>query len=803
VDKKAGGSQVLNKRLLSFAILTTSILCSNIVFAQDVAPTDAAGQPPAAADSSSVEEIIVTAEKRSERLRDVPMSVTAVTGSQLQEQGITSPADLAKVVPGFTFTESTYGAPVYTLRGIGTYDEAIAISPAVGVYSDQIPLPFARMSEGVSLDLQRVEVLKGPQGTLFGENSTGGAVNYIPNRPTDHVIAGSSLTYGRFDETDAEGYVSGPVFGTVNARLAVRTEQRGDWQYNYTNNDTLGQRHFTTGRLLVDFAPSDTLKWSLNLNGWFDKSDVQAIQKIGYAPLSGTVGNPQYSSAPGFPDMQAQLQAYPNSPANDRAAGWDPGENLKRNDNFYQIGVRGDWQVSDHVTVTSLTGYSRLSVHTPADSDGTTLPDVYDLVFGSVDSFTQELRAAGQAGANDRLKWMTGANYEHDSSNDNQFIGLHSSNSGIGPFRFTGLYNINQQHVNTEAVFGSVDYTVLDTVTLQGSVRYTNQTRTFHGGLTDDGDGDLAAAFGFLSSVLSGSPTVIPPGGYITLDPTTNKPLTNGLFSNLNQDNVSWRVGPSWKPADDVLLYFNVAKGYKAGAFGTLPVIRPAQDAPVVQESVLAYEIGFKTAALAHKVELSGAAFHYDYDNKQLLASKNVGAPFGTLPALANIPRSRIEGAELDATVRPWRSFTLRAGGTYIDSKVLGSYVISSPIGGGATNTIDIGGEPFPATPKWQLDADAQYDRRISSDWTGFLGVGSTYQSTSQGTFGDIPSLQLPSYSVVDLRIGANSQNWHVELWGRNITDRYYLIHAFRSTDTITRTTGFPATFGITIRATF
>jgi iron complex outermembrane receptor protein len=802
VDKKAGGSQVLNKQLLSFAILTTSSLCSNIVFAQVVAPTGA--------DSTSVEEIIVTAEKRSERLRDVPISVTALTGSQLQDQGVTSPADLAKVVPGFTFTESTYGAPVYTLRGIGTYDEAIAISPAVGVYSDQIPLPFARMSEGVSLDLQRVEVLKGPQGTLFGENSTGGAVNYIPNRPTDHFTAGTSLTYGRFDETDAEGYVSGPVSGTVNARLAVRTEQRGDWQYNYANDgtlaqrdDTLGQRHFTTGRLLVDFTPSDKLKWSLNLNGWFDRSDAQAVQKIGYAPLSGTVGHPQYSGAPGFPNIQAQLQAYPNAPANARAAGWDPGEDLKRDDNFYQIGIRGDWQVSGHVTVTSLTGYSRLSVHTPADSDGTTLPDVYDLVFGSVNSFTQELRAAGQAGAKDRLKWLIGANYEHDSSNDDQFIGLHASNSGIGPFRFTGLYNINQQHVDTEAVFGSVDYTVLDTVTLQGSVRYTNQTRAFHGGLIDDGKGDLAAAFGFLSSLLSGSPTVIPPGGYITLDPTTNKPLTNGLYSNLNQDNVSWKVGPSWKPADDVLLYFNVTKGYKAGAFGTLPVIRPAQDAPVVQESVLAYEVGFKTAALAHRVEISGAAFYYDYDNKQLLSSKNVGAPFGTLPALANIPRSRIEGAELDATVRPWRSLTLRAGGSYIDSKVLGSDIISSPVGGGATNTIDIGGEAFPDTPKWQFDADAEYDHAISNDWTGFVGVGSTYQSKSQGTFGDIPSLQLPSYSLLDLRVGASRQNWHVELWGRNVTDRFYLVHAFRSTDTITRTTGFPATFGITIRATF
>jgi iron complex outermembrane receptor protein len=801
---------VLNKRVLSFAILTTTSLCSNIAVAGDMAPTDAAGAgqpsaapPTAAADSPALEEIIVTAEKRSERLRDVPMSVTAVTGSQLQDQGVTSPADLAKVVPGFTFTESTYGAPVYTLRGIGTYDEAIAISPAVGVYSDQIPLPFARMSEGASLDLQRVEVLKGPQGTLFGENSTGGAVNYIANRPTDHFAGGMALTYGRFNETDAEGYISGPVAGTVDARLAVRTEQRGDWQYNYTNGDSLGKRNFTTARLLVDFAPSDTLKWSLNLNGWVDKSDVQAMQKIGYAPLSGTVASPQYPGAPGYPNMQAQLQAFPVAPANGRAAAWDLGESLKRDDNFYQAGLRGDWEVADHVTITSLTGYSRLNVHTPADSDGTTLPDVYDLVFGSVDSFTQELRAAGQAGANGGLKWMLGANYEHDSSNDNQFIGLHSSNSGIGPFRFTGLYNVNQQHVNTEAGFGSIDYNVLDTVTLQGSVRYTNQTRDFHGGLTDDGNGDLAAAFGFLSSALSGSKTVIPPGGYVTLDPVTNKPLTNGLYSNLNQDNVSWKVGPSWKPADDLLFYANAAKGYKAGAFGTLPVIRPVQDQPVVQESVLAYEIGFKAAAFAHRLEVSGATFLYDYGDKQLLASKNVGAPFGTLPALVNVPRSRIEGAELDATVHPLRSVTLRAGSTYIDSKVLGSYVISSPVGGGAADTINIGGESFPYTPKWQFDADAEYDHPISSVWTGFLGVGSTTQSKAQGTFGDIPGLQLPSYTLVDLRAGANSQMWHVELWGRNITNRYYVVHAFRSTDTITRTTGFPATYGITIRATF
>jgi len=774
----------------------TTALATNPTFAVDAAVPDA--QSPANTDGNGavIQEIIVTAEKRSERLSKVPMSITAATGDQLLEQGITNPAGLTKLVPGFNFTESTYGAPVYTLRGIGTYDEAIAISPAVGVYIDQIPLPFARMTEGVSLDLQRVEVLKGPQGTLFGENSTGGAVNYIPNRPTDHVAAGGSVTYGRFDETDAEGYLSGPISDKIQARLALRTEQRGDWQNNYTNGETLGQRHFTTGRVLVDFTPTDRLTWSLNVNGWFDKSDVQVPQKIGYAQI--TPGG--YPGAPDFPNIQAQLLAFPNASANDRAAGWDIGGDFKRNDEFFQSGLRGDWQVSKNVTITSLTSYSHLNVHSPADSDGTNFPDSYVIVFGSVKSITQELRAAGQLDGSDRLRWMVGLNYEYDDSDDNQFVGLHSTNSGVGPFRFTGLYNINQQKSNTEAVFGNIEYNVLDTLTLQGSIRYTNQTRDFHGGLTDDGNGDLAAAFGFVSTLLSGSPTVIPAGGYVTLDPITNKPLTNGLFGKLDQDNLSWKLGLSWKPTDDYLFYGNATKGYKAGAFGTLPVIRPDQDEPVTQESVLAYEAGFKLAAFHRAAQLAGAIFHYDYNQKQLLGSKFVGLPFGTLPALVNIPRSSIDGAELDVTARPFDNFKVRVGATYLDSKVKGSYMLSSPISG---PPIDIGGEPFPATPKCEVNADAEYDHPISSQRTGFLGAGLTYNSKTSGAFGNIPSLQMPSYALVDLRAGVKSDNWEIQIWGRNVTNQYYLTHAFRPTDTIITTTGFPATYGITISAHF
>src|SRR5712671_6528265 len=140
------------------------------------------------------------AEKRTERLADVPLSITAATGDQLVKQGVNEPADLEKVVPGFTYRLSQNGTPVFQIRGVGFYDEQVAVAPAVTIYVDQVPLPYGRMTECSSLDIERVEVLKGPQGTLFGQNATGGAVNYIAAKPTNSFAAGGDLAYGRFNE---------------------------------------------------------------------------------------------------------------------------------------------------------------------------------------------------------------------------------------------------------------------------------------------------------------------------------------------------------------------------------------------------------------------------------------------------------------------------------------------------------------------------------------------------------------------------------------------------------------------------
>ena len=271
----------------------------------------------AGGEQSSINEIIVTAQKRSERQSDVPLSITAVQGDRLFELGVSGPQDLEKVALGFTFRPSAQGSPIFQIRGIGFFEEAIGVTPTVSVYLDQVPLPFSSMAEGVAFDLERVEVLKGPQGTLFGQNVTAGAINYIAAKPTEAFEAGLDLGYGRFGAAEVGGFLSGPLSSTLTARVSGRVERRDDWQRTYTriNEDglfvvdtdaprrTLGERRFESGRLLLNWNPSSRLDISLNLNGWRNRSDTQAQQFFVAAPDNpGNVSSvPFWSQFGSFP----------------------------------------------------------------------------------------------------------------------------------------------------------------------------------------------------------------------------------------------------------------------------------------------------------------------------------------------------------------------------------------------------------------------------------------------------------------------------------------------------------------------
>ena len=737
-------------------------------------------------------DIIVTAQKRSERLSDVPISLTAATGEQLRSRGVTSTADLERVVPGFTAQQSAYGPPVFTIRGIGFYDTSTGVSPTVSVYVDQVPLPYSVMTPGASLDLERVEVLKGPQGTLFGQNSTGGAINYIAARPTDDFRFGASATYGRFNQFDVDGYVSGPLAEGVKARLAVRHEDRGDWQYSQTRNDTLGRRNFTTGRLLLDAQPSDKLTLQFNLNGWIDKSDSQAAQFIAYAPT-----NPV-----GFPEEKAFFATAVRAPNKARVADWDPGVDFRHDDRLYQASVRADLELSPNISLTSITAYTDFRGRNPNDSDGVAFNDLFFFIKSDIDSFSQELRLSGDTSG---LKWMIGGNYQHDTANEDQLGHEWASNSGVATPAFVSRYRDfvirNNQKIKTSAVFASVDYEIAPAFKIQGSVRYTDQRRNANGCLLDAGDGALATAFGNLYSLLqtiaSGVPTTvsIPNGGCVTADVGLN-PVSN-VPGKLDQDNLSWRAGVSWKPSSDLLLYANATKGFKAGSFAGVPSVSVAQYVPVTQESVLAYEAGFKTSLLDRRVTLEGAGFHYDYHDKQILGFVNSGFPFGTLPKLLNVPKSRVAGFELSTTIRPKNGLSLRAAASYINSKVTRSYLTPDPYG----VMVDLKGEGFPNTPRWQLSGGFDYEVPISGTIDSFLGADVNYRSKTVAAFGSDPLFAIDSYALLNLRAGIKSSNdsWRAEIWGRNVTNKYYWNGASHVIDSVSRVAGMPATYGLTV----
>lgn len=761
-------------------------------------------QAAAASASSSAgpdaQEIIVTAQKRSERLRDVPMSISAASSEQLQSRGIASTEDLQKLVPGFSFQKSNYGLPIFYIRGVGFSDTTLGVSPAVTVYLDQVPLPFSPMARGAVLDLERVEVLKGPQGTLFGQNSTGGAINYIAAKPTDKLAAGFTLTAGRFDQVDAEAYLSGPISDTLSARVAVRREYQGDWQRNYINGDTTGSKDFTNGRLILDWKPSNGARFEFQASGWKDRSDSQQPQFISY-----TVNKPASEGGrpPSFP-----TDSFPAAPHDSRAAAWDPGVDFRRDDRFYQFSLRGDIDLGPTTTLTSLTSYGDLRTDLPQDFDATIYPADRTRITGSIKSFSQELRVSGELG--ERIKWMVGGNYQHDKVKELfLFDPSTNSSSGIGGPLVWSSYQIrNDQDIETKSGFASLDYKLTDTLTAQASLRYTKQDRSFNGCTKDDGNGEIATAFSFLSSLLSGSAQSIAPGQCITLSAATGLPLPT-VTGNLDEDNLSWRASLNWKPTPDTMLYANITKGYKAGSFPTLPAALDSQYTPIPQESVLAYEAGAKFGLLDRKILIDAAAFYYDYRQKQLLGYLNI-PPFGPLPNLVSIPKSRIVGAEASVTLLPISGLRLSLGGTFLDTKVQSDPVNPTGAFGSSGSFV---GESFPFTPRWQGTADAEYRFALSGGTDMFLGASATGRTKTQGTLfngtGATAALEqqlvMKGYALLDLRAGleAADGSWRLELWGRNVTNRFYSNNSVHSADYTFRFTGMPATYGVTLKYNF
>ena len=792
--------------LLLFSSIGTSAAgetAGETAIAAESAPEeDSAGQ----SQQGGLAEIVVTAQKRSESINKVGLAISALSGDTLKDLNIHSVQDLTQVVPGLTYAASLLDTPVYSLRGVGFYETTLAAYPDVSVYVDQVPLPFPVLTGNVGLDLERVEVLKGPQGILFGQNSTGGAINYIAAKPTDTFASGLDFSVGRFNEARVEGYVSGPLAGQLRGRLSFVTDQMGPWQqtYNAPTPAKNGSVSKWAARLLLDWTPTEELRFELNLNGGLDQSEPIAPQFIGVS-----------LQAPDSVFNGPALLAYPHAPDDARFADFSI-RNKPRSDNTqYQASLRGDYEPSSKISITSITSFVRydrdenvefggVSLNTPSGTDRG--DEELTLDFAKVTSLFQELRIANSG--SDPLRWLVGLNYDHSKVYEFNLYDYSGSSEADSPGvaaslgrNLTNTPFYSDQTTNNYAAFTNLDWDVWRWFTLKGGVRYTKSDR--HAKMCTQGGygGGVDAAFDHLMSLLHGGQVIAPltADDCVTLDPATLLSVRQGYIGDLNERNVSWRGGVDLKPSSDILLYVNVSKGYKAGSFPMLSASTNYQYLPVRQESVLDYEGGFKIGLFDRTVQLNGAGFHYDYTDKQI-RTQTVQPIFGILNNLQNVPKSTVDGGELQLAWAPVHGLRLSAAVTYLRAKVV-QFVGTN--GDGIRQ--DYAGTDVPYSPKFSSSATADYDWNISAHWMATIGATATQQSVSYATVGPTPIDRIDPYVLLDLRAGLATQDgrYRIQLWGKNVANRFYWNNVSHPYDTVVRYAGMPVTYGLTLSARF
>lgn len=765
---------------LPYAFVATS------TYAQSTAPpTDARSPTPDDRQSASqLEEVIVTAQRRSEPIMDVPLSIAALSAEQLESRGFSETGDLAKMVPGFSFINTGVNAPVYSIRGVGFYEVSLASSPAVAVYVDEIALPYPAMTVGAALDLERVEVLKGPQGTLFGQNTTGGLVNYIARKPTADFDAGVTASLANFNTVNFEGYVGGPLTETVSGRFAMRTEHGDDWQQNIHGDDESGSVERTTARVLIDWNPNTAVDVRLNINGWVDRSDTVAPRLIAITPNN---------AARMLPEIQNAELVTGDDP---RDAGWNPGYDLYRDDDLWQAALRVGWAISDMLQFTSITAYTDYQTDAYNERDGTAYENSEYPTIGSIESFSQEFRVSGIVP--DLITWVAGINYFNDTSSDRQLIRYQTASNvqSVAGYKFTVGNTRADQEIESYAAFMSGDWSLSDKIRLTTGVRYTEEERKLEA-CSYSTDPNQLAAFAIISAN-NRARAGLPPAPFVPVEDciTLNAEyLSDVARKQLKEDNISWRVALSWEPTSELLLYSFVSEGFKSGSFPTQGSSSHLQYEPATQESILAYELGLKATLLDRSLQLTGAAFYYDYTDKQT-RGRLIDPIFGPLQKLVNIPESHAQGFEVDLNWLPVDGLNLYLGVAYTDTEIE-DYVGYTQLG----TPFDFAGKPFSYTPEWQGVADISYQWAVGAGKLATIGASVVHKSNTTADSNSTSLFDIDSYSLLDarVRIEGVEGNWSTEVWGRNLTDEYYWTNVFKATDTTVQVPGYPRTYGVTL----
>lgn len=755
----------IGKGLMRFSCRTSVFtLAVSILSTAAAAQADPTTAQVDASNSENLEEIIVTANRREERLQDIPVAISAFNAQSLVERRIEKPEDLAKAVPGLTITHP-YGEgnpPVFVLRGVAANDYSQTQARPIALYTDDALRVGSTFEAAPFFDVERVEVLKGPQGALYGKNATGGAIRVITRAAG--FDAGGYLTvgYGNYDQREIKAAAQTPIIdGVLAARLAL----------TYTKNDGY-VRNLTPGRPDEDqtdvfgirasflLRPSDAFEAVLRLSHNRSRGGAGSVLPLEIVPA---ILGPYNRDGLGYFEERTSFSSRVHIDSY--------GANLTLN-----------YDLSDSYKLTSVTAGDWGKYLVASDEDG--LP--VDIAVGNYDvrdasAFYQDLHLTSSYTG--PFNWVVGINLTSDQLRGSTDLGLFTDPAlgipdpfGFGTSGFGILYaNAFKQKRTGVAGYARGEFEILPSVTLVGGGRYSRDTVR-----VSDYDAGIAS------------------------NPGTRK-IDTALFSDINRkksfSNWSFEAGVNWKVTPNILAYSSFKQGYRAGAANAQGFFSPTEVNIVAPEKTDSYEIGLKTELLDKKLTLNVAGFYVDYRDQQVLNTD----PRTTLSSLSNVD-SRIYGVEIDGLLRISSAFTLNGQLSLLDPK----YRPGSRVG----VAFDASGEPIAGTGSSiggnQMIGAARRSagfgaRLVAAELdAGDLSLQTDALYTSRVYYSAFESKDVSNRVLwlINARIGLDGGRISAALWGKNLTAKKYITYAndYRTfTGYIYSHRGAPRTYGVEI----
>lgn len=735
------------------------------------------GFPPSLANDAVIDEIVVTAQKRSQNIQDVNIAVTAIVADEIEELGLFDSYQIAAQAPNLRIVNQ-FGSnvPTFTIRGVGLNDFNINNNSAVGVYVDEAYQVSPAMLGFQLFDMERVEVLKGPQGTLYGKNTTAGAVNYVSRKPGQSLEAGVSIDYGRWDATRVEGVIGGPLSDDIAIRLAGVGAWGGEYIDNRVESRDVGRADRYAWRLMVDYGPSDNLAILANIHGGKNQSDGGYYQHGGLLdPV--TFGLCQAALQGRYdPTTCVDFNLYSDTDNDPYAGDIDLANRL--DDEAYGASVKIDW-VSEAMTLTSITAFEVFNRYQTEDADASPNPVLHDWWDDRIEQFSQEIRFLSNGEG--PTSWIGGLYFLHDEVTSDDLStcfddpALRSFNEtnfglpdGFDPVFCPANFGLKlAQETDAIAGFAHLERQLSDEWKVTVAARYTYERKDFESATSYVESPAALAFYGLGDGVIA-----------------SNK-------EKKSFNNISGRIAIDYEPTDDLLLYGSLTRGFKSGGFpGGYAVIDSEQLKPYDEEILLAYEVGMKSNLLGQSLRLNAAVFYYDYQDLQVFTF----VPTGTVPAqvLTNASDATVFGLDADIWWVPVERLDIKFGVGLLDTE-LKDYVVSGT---------DLSGNELANSPKSNYNGMIRYAWALNQGDLYVLADFSYQDEMFFDTFNN-PLLVGNSYGLINGRVGFRSadDSWGVSIWGKNLADEEYeeLIFDFSDLGYNLLSYGQPRTYGITL----